>query len=226
MSSCLARIITLCCNEPAWFYARLRKCAPNGKVPLVDSLAPTQDNPAQAQERPAQAQERLDGIYGRLNKIVDRIGAETRARLCEIPESPERIGQIWDCLMWRYYAPPKDSVAELASLHAFVNGHRDEHPNVARCLDGMVDRARRLNDAGWLRKYAQAIECASTGATHKLDLTARSLVEWRQLYDSLGRPPLPKELIERVEKETGIKYTRRQWRRVFRDLARLFEQSK
>ena len=110
-------------------------------------------------------------------------------------------------------------------MHAFVNGHRDEHPNVARCLDGMVDRARRLNDAGWLRKYAQAIEFASTGATHKLDLSARSLVEWRHLYDSLGRPPLPKELMERVEKETGIKYTRRQWRRVFRDLARLFEQS-
>ena len=91
------------------------------KSPLVDSLSPTQDSPAQAQEC-------LDGIYGRLNKIMDRIGAETRARLCEIPESPERIGQIWDCLMWRYYVPPKDSVAELASMHAFVNGHRDEHP--------------------------------------------------------------------------------------------------
>ena len=62
------------------------------KSPLVDSLSPTQDSPAQAQEC-------LDGIYGRLNKIMDRIGAETRARLCEIPESPERIGQIWDCLM-------------------------------------------------------------------------------------------------------------------------------
>jgi hypothetical protein len=117
----------------------------------VDSLAPTQDSPAQAQER-------LNGIYGRLNKIMGHIGAEIRARRCEIPESPERIDQIWDCLMWRHYFPPEDSVASLASLHAFVNRHRDETvavgdeqlpacPRITQCLDGMIDQARPLNDA-------------------------------------------------------------------------------
>jgi hypothetical protein len=45
----------------------------------------------------------------------------------------------------------------------------------------MVDQARRLNDGGWLRKYTLAVEFASAGKTHKLDLTAHSLVAWRQV---------------------------------------------
>jgi hypothetical protein len=197
----------------------------------------------------AQTQERLDGIWGRLGKIMGRIGDGIRRRLCEIPDrpgdgiladlggSPDRLDQIWDCLMWRHYAPSKDSVASLASLHAFVNEHRDKtitvgdkqlpaYPYMVQCLDGLVDQARRSNDAGWLRKYTQAIQFASAGATHKLDLTARSLVTWRELRENLKRPPSRKELVERVKKETGIKYTQRQWRRVFTDLAKLFEQSK
>jgi hypothetical protein len=51
---------------------------------------------------------------------------------------------------------------------------------------------------------------------------------------SLGRPPLRKEVVawvekgagaefSWVEKETGVKFTPRQWRRVFLDLAELFE---
>ena len=138
--------------------------------------------------------------------------------------------------MWRHYVPPKDSVAALASLHAFVNEHRDEtiavgdkqlpaYPHTVQCLDGMVDQARRLNDVGWLRKYTQAVEFASAGKTHKLDLTARALVAWRQLREGLGRPPIRKEVVAWVEKETGVKFTPRQWRRVFTDLAELFEQS-
>jgi hypothetical protein len=36
------------------------------------------------------------------------------------------IDEAWDQLMFRHYCPPEDSVASLASLHAFVNRHRDE----------------------------------------------------------------------------------------------------
>jgi hypothetical protein len=133
-------------------------------------------------------------------------------------------------LLRRHYFPPEDSVAALADLHWFVNEHRDgklpAHPDLVAHLDGMVDQARRRNDAGWLRKYAKAIELARAGgATHKLDLTARSLMVWGQLRMSLGRPPIRKEVMERVEKETGVKFTSRQWRRVFKDLAELFEPS-
>jgi hypothetical protein len=138
--------------------------------------------------------------------------------------------------MKRQYVPPEDSVASLASLHEFVNKHRDEtvtigskqlpvYPNIVQCLDGMVDRARRLNDVGWLRKYTRAVEFASAGKTHKLDLTAHSLAAWRQLRESLGRAPIRKEVVAWVEKETGVKYTPRQWLRVFTELAELFEQS-
>ncbi len=138
--------------------------------------------------------------------------------------------------MSRHYIPPQDSVASLASLHRFVNQHRDEtiavgdehlpaYPHIVQCLDGMVDQARRLNDVGWMRKYTQAMEFASAGKTHKLDLTAHSLVAWRQLREALGRPPIRKEVVAWVVEETGVKFTPRQWRRVFADLAELFEQS-
>ena len=99
------------------------------------------------------------------------------------------------------------------------------YPYMVQCLDGMVDQAKRSNDAGWLRKYTQAIEFASSGKTHKLDLTAHSLVAWRQLREALGRPPIRKEVVAWVVEETGVKFTPRQWRRVFADLAELFEQS-
>jgi hypothetical protein len=38
----------------------------------------------------------------------------------------DRLDEAWDRLMWRRYFPPEDSVASLASLHAFVNDHRDK----------------------------------------------------------------------------------------------------
>jgi hypothetical protein len=148
----------------------------------------------------------------------------------------DRLDEAWNDLMKRHYRPPQDSVAALASLHAFVNEHRDKtiavgdkqlpaYPLTVQCLDGMVDRARRLNDVGWLRKYTQAVEFASAGKTRKLDLTAHSLAAWRQLHESLGRPPIRNEVEAWVEKETGVKFTPRHWRRVLTDLAELFEQS-
>ena len=148
----------------------------------------------------------------------------------------DRRDQALPRLLRRHYVPPEDSVAALADLHWFVNEHRDEtitlgdeklpaHPDLVAYLDGRVDQARRRNDAGWLRKYAKAVELARAGATHKLDLTARSLMAWGKLRMSLGRPPIRKEVAEWVEKETGVKFTPRQWRRVFTDLAELFEPS-
>jgi hypothetical protein len=137
----------------------------------------------------------------------------------------DRLDEAWNRLMKRQYVPPEDSVASLASLHEFVNKHLPVYPNIVQCLDGMVDRARRLNDVGWLRKYTRAVEFASAGKTHKLDLTAHSLAAWRQLRESLGRAPIRKEVVAWVEKETGVKYTPRQWLRVFTELAELFEQS-
>jgi hypothetical protein len=128
-------------------------------------------------------------------------------------------------------------VASLASLHLFVKEHRDEtitvgdkqlpkYPHIVACLDGMIDQARRTNDIRWLRKYTQTVEFALAGQTHKLDLTAQSLVAWRQWRESLGRAPTRKEVVTWVEKRTGVKFTLRQWRLVFTDLIELFEQSK
>ena len=74
--------------------------------------------------------------------------------------------------------------------------------------------------------HTQAVEFALAGKTHKLDLTAQSLVAWRELRESLGRAPTRKEVVAWVEKKTGVKFTLRQWRRVFTDLIELFEQSK
>jgi hypothetical protein len=76
-----------------------------------------------------------------------------------------------------------------------------------------------------LRKYAAAVEFAASGKSHKLDLTAWSLVAWRQLRESLGRLPLHNEVTAWVEKESGVKFTPRQWRRVFTLLAKLFERA-
>jgi hypothetical protein len=146
----------------------------------------------------------------------------------------DRLDEAWNRLMWQHYYPPKDSVAALASLHAFVNEHRDntitvgdekvpEYPYIVACLDGMVDRTRRTNDAGWLRKYTKAVEFAKAGKTRKLDLTARSLAAWGQLRESLGRAPGRKEVVARVEKEIAVKFTLRQWQRVFDSLAELFK---
>jgi hypothetical protein len=147
----------------------------------------------------------------------------------------DRLGEAWERLMWRHYFPPEGSVASLASLHAFVNEHRNKtitlgdekvplHPYTTAILDGMVDRARRLNDVGWLRKYTQAVKLASAGATHKLDLTARSLRGWGQLRMSLGRPPIRKEVEEWVEKEVGQLHSAAV-AAYFTDLAELFEPS-
>jgi hypothetical protein len=131
----------------------------------------------------------------------------------------DRRDQALPRLLRRHYVPPEDSVAALADLHWFVNEHRDEtitlgdeklpaHPDLVAYLDGRVDQARRRNDAGWLRKYAKAVELARAGATHKLDLTARSLMAWGKRRMSLGRPPIRKEVAEWVEKETGVKSLR------------------
>jgi hypothetical protein len=146
----------------------------------------------------------------------------------------DQFDEAWDRLMFQHYSPPEDSVASLASLHAFVNEHRDEtveisvgkvprYPHMTQALDGRIDRARRMNDFTWLRKYAAAVEFAASGKSHKLDLMARSLVAWRQLRESLGRLPLHNEVMAWVEKEAKIKFTPRQWRRVFTALAELFE---
>ena len=138
--------------------------------------------------------------------------------------------------MFEHYGPTEDSVASLASLHNWVNQHRDEmvetrngkvprYLHMTQALDGLIDRARRSNDFTWLRKYAAAVEFAASGKRHKLDLTAWSLVAWRQLRESLGRLPLHNEVIAWVEKETQVKFTPRQWRRVFTLLAKLFERA-
>jgi hypothetical protein len=128
-------------------------------------------------DRFAQTQERLDGIWGRLGKIMDRIGDGIRRRLCEIPDQledgpPDRLDQIWDRLMFRYYSPEKNSVAELAGLHAFVKEHRSDtitvgdenvprYPFLTAALDSWtnyaIDRARRYNDATLLRRYIRAM---------------------------------------------------------------------
>jgi hypothetical protein len=148
----------------------------------------------------------------------------------------DRFDEAWDRLMFEHYGPREDSVASLASLHNWVNEHRDEmvetrngkvprYLHMTQALDGLIDRARRSNDFTWLRKYAAAVEFAASGKSHKLDLTAHSLLAWRQLRESLGRPPHRKEVRAWVEQQTEVKFTPRQWRRVFMDLAELFKQS-
>jgi hypothetical protein len=142
----------------------------------------------------------------------------------------------WDRLAFRHLVSKDGSVADLADLHAFVNKHRDDaieirgeslqlYPHTVSLLDRQIETARLKNDFTFLRRYARAVEFASAGKTHKLDLTAHSLAAWRQLRESLGRPPIRKEVVAWVEKDTGVKFTPRQWRRVFTDLAELFEPS-
>jgi hypothetical protein len=144
------------------------------------------------------------------------------------------LDEIWDRLMWKHFAPAKDSVAALASLHAFVNEHRDEtvvvgggklprYPHSVLHLDVMIDYARRQNDVAFLRRYVRAVEFVVKGKHRALDATAQALVAWRQLRESLGKAPSPQEVKLQVEKEIGFKFTDRQWRRVFQDLAELFE---
>jgi len=195
-------------------------------LPLVDILA--------------QTQERLDGIWDRLGKIMDRIGDGIRARLCEIPDQledgpPDRLDQVWDRLMFRYYPPKKGSVAELAELHAFVREHRNDtvpignekvprYPHITAALDSKANyalyQATHHDDVTHLRKYISAVEMAKTGERHKLDLTAQTLVAWRELRNELGRPPGRTELKNKVTSVVGA-FTPRQWRRVLEHISEL-----
>ncbi|MGA7395390.1 MAG: hypothetical protein WBW78_22295 [Terrimicrobiaceae bacterium] len=146
------------------------------------------------------------------------------------------IYRIWDRLAWRHLAPKKGSVEELASLHLFVNEHRDKtvtvgdkqlpaSPHIVACLDGMIDQARRKNDVRFLRRYARAVGLVASSKPLPRDLTYLAMSAWWKLHTSLGRIPTPREVKTQVMRESRHWFTERHWLRVMQELAELFEPS-
>jgi hypothetical protein len=177
----------------------------------------------------ADTQERLNGLCDCLGKIRNRIEDKLQERLCTIPDrlrdgEPDRLDQIWDCYMFKHYPPERGSDAALADLHAYVQAHRDDSLHMAAVLDSYLNaaiyQATRYNNTTPLRKYIRAVEMTKRGGHRKLTLTTKALIAWRELRTELGRPPVLRELEDRV-RQMAESFTPRQWRRVLDDISEL-----
>ena len=155
------------------------------------------------------------GILRGVDSLPDRIPPELEA-CCR--------------LIKQHVFPAKGSVAELVGLHHLANnGAQDSSAWAINILDEKIAAARAENDAGFFRRYADAIEMDTSGKRGHESLTALLLIAWwnfaREHLRASSREELKVELGLMPGGALSRQFAPRHVRRTFAALREVFEES-